>query len=50
MPDGRFIWIRNLTSAYRAMYPGYGQDDDEAADDDDEDVMLEVIILERAGS
>lgn len=46
MADGRFIWIRNLTSAYRAMYPGYRGDEPEA-EDDDEDVMLEVIVLER---
>jgi len=47
MPDGRFIWIRNLSNAFRGMYPGTGDGDDEETDDQD-DVLLEVIVLERA--
>ncbi len=45
LQNGRFLWLRNLTSAYKSMYPGMKDGDDEAADSGD--VMLEVIVLER---
>lgn len=44
LADGRFMWVRNLTSAYRSMYPSSAASDDEG-DDDTGDVMLAVIIL-----
>ncbi len=47
LADGRFLWIRNLTSAYRSMYPSLQKNEEEMPADDD-DVMLKVVILERS--
>ncbi len=46
LPDGQFIWIRNLTSAFRSMYPNMPKGDDEEEAEDD-DVMLKIVVLQR---
>jgi len=50
LENGHFLWIRNATSASRAMYAGLpgNKEDEDAAPQESEDVMLEVIYLARA--